>query len=106
MTPKPRRAEIAAPVSVLGLELKTLEHKPIESEQEKAQRLRKEMLNFYFKDVLTWAIGCLFIVLAVLYGFSVLIRTDSLPADKERARSAFMAILGGIVGLLFGKAAK
>jgi hypothetical protein len=47
MTSKPRKAEIAAPVSVLGLELKTLEYKPIEDEREKAQRLRKEMLNFY-----------------------------------------------------------
>ena len=64
------------------------------------------MLNFYVKDLLIWVIGCLFIVLAGLYCFWYLIRTDSLPADKERAWSAFMAILGGIVGLLFGKAAK
>jgi hypothetical protein len=47
----------------------------------------------------------LFIILAGLYCFRVLLRTDSLPADKERAWSAFTAILGGIVGLLFGKAA-
>jgi hypothetical protein len=106
MPSKPRKAEIAAPVSVLGMELKSLEYKAIEDEREKAQRLRKEMVNFYVKDVLIWTIGCLFILLTGLYCFLVLIRADSPPADKDRAWSAFMAILGGIVGLLFGKVAK
>lgn len=106
MTSKPRKAEIAAPVSVTGMELKTLEYRPVEDEREKAQRLRKEMLNFSIKDLLIWVIGCLFIILTGLYCFWILIRTESVAADKERAWSALMAILGGIVGLLFGKAAK
>src|SRR5262245_37451622 len=105
MTSKPRKAEIA-PLSVPGMELKALEYKPVEDDQERSQRLRKEMLNFFVKDLLIWIIGCLFIILTGLYCFWVLIRTNSPPADKERAWSAFMAILGGIVGLLFGKAAK
>jgi hypothetical protein len=105
MTSRPRRAEIA-PLSVPGMELKALEYQPIEDDQEKAQRLRKELLNFYVKDLLIWIVGCLVVVLAVLYCFGVLIRTDSLSADKERAWSAFTGILGRIVGLLFGKAAK
>jgi hypothetical protein len=64
------------------------------------------VLNFYVKDVLIWVIGCLFILLTGLYCFWVLIRVDSPPADKDRAWSAVMAILGGIVGLLFSKVAK
>jgi hypothetical protein len=94
MTPKPRKAEIAAPLSVPGMELKALEYKAVEDPQEKAIRLRKEMLNFYVKELLIWVIGCVFIVLTGFYCLWVLVRSESPPADKDRAWSAFMAILG------------
>lgn len=57
MPSKPRRAQIPTPFVVPGMEAKTLEFRSIEDEQEKAQRLRKEMLNFYVKDVMIWAVG-------------------------------------------------
>lgn len=69
MTSKPRKAEIASPVAVKGMELRTLEYRPVEDEQEKAQRLRKEMLEFYVKDLLIWIVGCAFIFLTGLYCF-------------------------------------
>ena len=45
------------------------ELKPAEDGQEKAQRLQKDRLNFYVKDILVWIIGCLFVVLTGLYCF-------------------------------------
>jgi hypothetical protein len=81
-----------------GMRVGNFQFEPIEDEQEKAQRLRKDMLSFYFKDLSVWMLGYLFIVLTGFYCFWVLTRSDATAVDKDRAWSAFMAILGGDCG--------
>ena len=83
-----------------------LEFGTIEDKQEKALRLFKERLTFYVKDIGPWLV-LEFLMLGIgLTCFWVLVRVDSAPAEKDRAWSVLTTILCGIVGFLFGKAAK
>jgi hypothetical protein len=106
MPSQPRKTNIDAPVSVSGMKIRSIEFEPIEDEQERVLRLHKERLGFYFKEIGSWLVGFAFVFAIGLYRFHVLLRVDSPPPDKERAWSALSAILGGIVGFLFGKVAE
>ncbi len=88
------------------MQIKNIEFEPIEDEQERALRLHKERMGFYFKELGSWLVGFVFVLAIGLFCFWVLVRVDSPPSEKDRAWSALSAILGGIVGFLFGKVAK
>lgn len=80
--------------------------KPTEDLADKNLRRRKEFWTFVIKDLLVHVLAILIIMLVVLYSFSVLMGTRSTPQEKEWAMSIVMAILTGIIGLLFGRATK
>ena len=48
--------------------------------------------------------AAVFIVVMSAYCFWVLVSGHSTPDDKARAWPALLAILGGVVGVVFGKA--
>jgi hypothetical protein len=79
---------------------------PIEDSREKALRLHKERIGFYAKDLAPWLI-LEFLVLGIGFiCFWNLVRAGSSPEEKARAWGALTTILCGIVGFLFGKAAR
>ena len=70
-------------------------------------RLHKERVGFYVKEIGTWLLGFFFVMAIGFFCFWVLgPQRQSALAEKDWARSGLTAILGGIVGFLFGKAAK
>jgi heme/copper-type cytochrome/quinol oxidase subunit 4 len=77
-----------------------------EDSQEKAQRLRKELVGFYFKDIGAWILAFVFVVVIGACSFWIVMRTGFDPAEKEWARSVISAIVAGIIGFIFGKTAK
>src|SRR5437899_1359210 len=108
MPRKPRDFDVpgSAPFPPRGMQYVSAELRPIEDEREKAERLHKERLGFYIKDVGTWLLGFFFVIAIGLFCFWLLLRIDTPSVERDWARSALSAILGGIVGFLFGKVAK
>jgi hypothetical protein len=106
MPSQPRKTNVEAPVSVPGMQIRNIEFKPIEDEQEKTLRLHKERVGFYVKEIGTWLLGFFFVIAIGFFCFWVLVRNESASVEKDWARSGLTAILGGIVGFLFGKVVK
>ena len=108
MPRKPRDVDVpsAAPFAPRGMQYVSAELRPIEDKQEKALRLHKERVTFYVKEIGTWLLGFFFLIAIGFFCFLVLMRNNSPSAEKDWARSGLTAILGGIVGFLFGKVVK
>jgi hypothetical protein len=106
MPSNPRKADLPTSYSIPGMRVGNIQFERVEDEQEKVQRLHKERLGFYVKEIGTWLLGFFFVIAIGLFCFWVLLRMDTPPVERDWARSALSALLGGIVGFLFGKVAK
>jgi hypothetical protein len=89
-----------------GLDLEKLEFKRTEDEQEKIQRLRKELLSFYFKEIGTYIFGFLFLAVTAFYCFWALFDKSTTPEERRYVWSAISAVMGGIVEIVFGRSTK
>ena len=101
-----KKADVSKSLPVGDLEVKSIEFKLPEDEQEKALRLHKERISFYIKDVVIWIFGVVCLVVIGGYCLWVLTGSSSAPAEKDWARSAVTSILAGIIGYVFGKTTK
>jgi hypothetical protein len=79
--------------------------KSVEDADEKRHRLRKEFLGFLVKDVGPYGLAGLVVAVIGVYSLIVLRDARLEVADREWARQSLTAILGGVVGVAFGKAA-
>jgi len=104
MAQKPRDVDVDRSDSFKGLTVSDpVTPKPTESAQEKAQRLHKELLGFYIKDLAVWILALFSVAAAWVFCFVILAGSGWSPAEKDRAWTAFMAITTGAIGVLFGK---
>jgi hypothetical protein len=97
----PSKKEISQAIPTDGLEVKTIELKRPEDEQEKALRLHKEKVSFYVKEVGALGLAASVVIAIVICSFVILAVSTS-PAAGEWARSALMLALGGAAGFAFG----
>ena len=102
----PVKKDIFKAIPTDGLEVKTIELKSPEDEQEKALRLQKERWNFFVKEMGTLAFAALLVAAAVICCLFFLFSSQSSPVEKDWARSVLMSVLTGAVGFAFGKATK
>ena len=84
----------------------TVEIKTAENPTERAYRLRKEFLSFLVKDLCTYGIAILIVLVVLTYCFIVLVIRNSSPEEKSWAMSVLTSILTGAIGFAFGKSAK
>jgi hypothetical protein len=103
MPTNPKEVNVPASLRVTGMKATKLEYQAIEDEEEKALRLRKDSLSFYFKELSVWILAPLFIVIAWCVCLWILISGGFSATEKEWARTVFMAITSGAVGVFFGK---
>jgi hypothetical protein len=89
-----------------GIELDKLEFRRSEDEAEKALRLHKEKLTFYFKDLFAYAFGFLFLAMASFYCYWVLFTPSTTAEERRYAWSALSAVMGGVVGIVYGRSTK
>jgi hypothetical protein len=101
-----KKADVSKSFLIGDLEVKSIEFKLPEDEQDKALRLHKERLNFYFKDLGTLGFSALLVSVAVTCCLVFLFNSQSAPAEKDWARSVLMLVLTGAIGFAFGKATK
>ncbi len=106
MSPAPKKVDVSTVPSIKDLEVKSIELKPPEDEQEKTLRLHKERLSFYFKELGTLVFAAILVIVVVICCLVFLFNSQSAPAEKDWARSVLMAVLTGAVGFAFGKATK
>jgi hypothetical protein len=104
MPASPRKTDVSKAID--SLEVRNIELKPPEDEQEKALRLHKEKVSFYIKDLGAWIFGFLFLLMLSGYCFWVLFGGSSTPADKEFAKSSIAPIATALLGFMLGKATK
>jgi hypothetical protein len=83
------------------VEIKTAEH-PMEMDY----RLRKDFFSFLVKDLCTYGVAILIVLVALIYCFVVLVVRSSSPEEKNWAMSVLTSILTGAIGFAFGKSAK
>jgi hypothetical protein len=101
---QPRQVNV--PASLPGMKTVRIEYQADEDKQEKTQRLRKELVGFYVKDIGVWALAFAVVVVIGSCSFWIVMRTGFDPLEKEWARSVISAIVAGIIGFVFGKTAK
>ena len=89
-----------------GLDLDKLEFKRSEDEREKALRLHKEKLTFYFRDLLAYTFGFMFLGVASFYCYWVLFTPSTTPEERRYAWSALSGVMGAIVGIVYGRSTK
>ena len=106
MPTTPKKADVSKTLPVGDLEVKSIELKPPEDEQEKALRLHKERLNFYFKDLGTLGFSALLVCVAVICCLVFLFNPQASAAEKEWSRSILLSVLTGAIGFAFGKNTK
>ena len=90
----------------LGMEPTHFAARRIEDEAERRARLRREFLEFLFKDLLAYAVAFGVIIAAAIYSFAVLWRRDVSDDDRRWATSVLGSMLTALVGFAFGKAMK
>jgi len=84
----------------------TVEIKTAENPMEMDYRLRKEFLSFVAKDLCTFGVAILIVLVALIYCFVVLVVRSSSPEEKNWAMSVLTSILTGAIGFAFGKSSK
>jgi hypothetical protein len=83
-----------------------VEIKTAEQPTEMDHRLRKEFLSFIVKDLSTYGVAILILLVALIYCFSVLVIRSSSAEEKSWAMSVLTSILTGAIGFAFGKSSK
>jgi hypothetical protein len=83
-----------------------VEIKTAEDPTEMDYRLRKEFFAFLVKDLCTYGVAILIVVVVLVYCFVVLVVRSSSPDEKNWAMSVLTSILTGAVGFAFGKTSK
>ena len=83
-----------------------VEIKTAEDPAELDHRLRKEFFSFLVKDLCTYGVAILIVLVVLLYCFIVLVVRSSSPEEKNWAMSVLTSILSGAVGFAFGKTSK
>lgn len=99
---KPKQLNVLGTQLAAGMKVKKAELEAHEDEQEKGLRLHKERLTFYFKELVPFTATIVIIMAAAIISLVVIMKGSS-PEEKEWAKSVLTAILGGAVGMLFGK---
>ncbi|MHB1560302.1 MAG: hypothetical protein ACYC61_22860 [Isosphaeraceae bacterium] len=102
----PRQVSVPSSISVQGMRVSGIELKPNEDKDEKALRLHKERLTFYFKDIGTYVFGFIFLAAIAVYCFWVLLDKSTSAEERRYAWAAISAVMGGIVGVVFGRSTK
>lgn len=77
-----------------------------EDKQEKALRLHKEKLTFYFRDLLAYVFGFAFLAVASFYCYWVLSTPSTTLEERRYAWSALSGVMGAIVGIVYGRSTK
>ena len=95
MSPAPKKVDVSTVLSIKDLEVKSIELKLPEDEQEKTLRLHKERLSFYFKELGTLVFATILVIVVVICCLGLLFNSQSAPAEKDWARSVLMAVLTG-----------
>lgn len=103
MAGRPKEVNVPASLPVTGMKATKIEYQAEEDEQEKALRLHKDRFSFYAKDLSVSILAPLFIAGAWFFCLWILASGGFSPVEKERAWTAFMAIVTGAVGVYFGK---
>jgi len=83
-----------------------VEIKTAEQPTEMDHRLRKEFLSFVVKDLSTYGVAILIVLVVLIYCFSVLVLRNSPAEERSWAMSVLTSILTGAVGFAFGKTSK
>jgi hypothetical protein len=83
-----------------------VEIKTAEDPTEMDHRLRKEFFSFLVKDLCTYGIAILIVLVVLIYCFIVLVIRSSSPEEKNWAMSVLTSILTGAIGFAFGKSSK
>jgi hypothetical protein len=83
-----------------------VEIKTTEDPAEMEHRLRKEFFSFIVKDLGTYGIAILIVLVVLIYCFIVLVVRSSSPEEKSWAMSILTSILTGAIGFAFGKSSK
>ncbi len=102
----PRKVNVPSSVTVSGMRLSSVELKPIEDPQEKSLRLKKELLSFYFKEIGTYLFGFAFLAVTTVYCFWAVFNKSMTPEERRYVWAATSAVMGGIVGVVFGRSTK
>ncbi len=89
-----------------GMDVNEINYRKTEDEQEKALRLHKEKLLFYFKELPAYVFGFAFLGVSAFYCYWVLFTPSTSPEERRYAWSALSAVLGGIVGIVYGRSTK
>jgi hypothetical protein len=89
-----------------GIELEKLEFKRSEDEAEKVLRLHKEKLTFYFRVLLAYVFGFVFLAVVSFYCYWVLFTPSTTPEERRYAWSVLSAVMGAIVGIVYGRSTK
>jgi hypothetical protein len=84
----------------------TLEIKTVENPTELNYRLRKEFLSFLVKDLCTYGVAILIVIVVLVYCFVVLVIRSPSPDEKNWAMSVLTSILTEAIGFAFGKSSK
>jgi hypothetical protein len=83
-----------------------VEIKTAEDPTEMDYRLRKEFFSFLVKDLCTYGVAILIVLVVLIYCFIVLVIRSSFPEEKNWAMSVLTSILTGAIGFAFGKSSK
>lgn len=81
-------------------------YKRREDRQEKDLRLHKEKLTFYFRDIPAYVFGFIFLGVSAFYCYWVLFTPSTSQEERRYAWSALSAVMGGIVGVVYGRSTK
>jgi hypothetical protein len=105
--PQKKVKELPVPAFQLpGMKYAELRLTPVEDEHEQALRLHKERLSFWVKDIGTYVFAALVLLCIAILCFWKLTDKSTTPEELRYAWAAISAIMGGIVGTVFGKSTK
>ena len=109
MATKPKDLPVPVlPSAPAGMEVSeyNIGYRRAEDEQEKAQRLHKERVDFYLKDIGTYLLVLIFLSVITIYCFWALFDRSTTLEQRRYAWAAISAVMGGIVGTFFGRSTK
>jgi hypothetical protein len=77
-----------------------------EDPDEKALRIHKDKISFYFKEVIPYTLGAVFLCIIAAYCTLDMFQPSWPKDDRAWAQTTFTSITTGIIGLIFGKSLK